>query len=105
VARCDYIGGRHAVGIKQLKDRPSEHARITAAGGTILVTDRDRVVAELGPPLPKRPQRLGDAVVAEWVRKGLATPGSLPRATRPPARRLILHEQPMADLERDREDR
>lgn len=45
-----------AVGIKVLKARLSEYVRLAKAGETILVTERDEVVAELGParrqPLP-----------------------------------------------------
>jgi prevent-host-death family protein len=39
-----------AVGLKTLKNKLSEYVRIAARGETILVTDRDRVVAELVPP-------------------------------------------------------
>lgn len=39
-----------AVGIKTLKNRLSEYVRLTAAGETALILDRDRVVAQLGPP-------------------------------------------------------
>ena len=94
-----------AIGVKQLRDRLSEYVRLAAAGETVLVTDRDRVVAELGPPQPTRPARAADSVVAEWVRQGLATPPALPRGTRPRRHRLIPHEQLTADLARDREDR
>ncbi len=38
-----------AVGVKQLKARLSEYLRLVKAGQTILVTDRDEVVAELHP--------------------------------------------------------
>lgn len=45
-----------AVGIKVLKAKLSEYIRLAKAGETILVTERDEVVAELGParrqPLP-----------------------------------------------------
>jgi antitoxin (DNA-binding transcriptional repressor) of toxin-antitoxin stability system len=37
------------VGIKQLKARLSEYIRLAKAGETVLVTERDEVVAELGP--------------------------------------------------------
>ena len=43
-----------AVGIKVLKNRLSEYVRLAAAGENVLVTDRDRVVAQLGPPPPQR---------------------------------------------------
>jgi prevent-host-death family protein len=35
------------VGLKILKNKPSEYVRLAAAGETVLVTDRSRVVAEL----------------------------------------------------------
>lgn len=38
-----------AVGIKKLKARLSEYLRLVKAGETVLVTDRDEVVAELRP--------------------------------------------------------
>jgi antitoxin (DNA-binding transcriptional repressor) of toxin-antitoxin stability system len=59
-----------AVGVKVLKNRLSEYVRLAASGETVLVTDRDRVVAELGPPRPGRAPLLVDAVLAEAVREG-----------------------------------
>ena len=35
------------VGLKILKNKLSEYVRAAAAGETVLVTDRDRVIAEL----------------------------------------------------------
>ena len=43
-----------AVGIKILKNKLSEYVRLAASGESVLVTDRDRVVAQLGPPPPQR---------------------------------------------------
>ena len=63
-----------AVGIKNLKNRLSEYVRLAASGETVLVTDRDRVVAELGPPRAGRAERLEDAALAEAVRNGWLTP-------------------------------
>lgn len=37
-----------AVGLKILKNKLSEYVRLAASGETVLVTDRERVVAELG---------------------------------------------------------
>lgn len=46
-------GGYHrsmkAVGIKELKARLSEYVRLARSGELILISDRDEVVAELGP--------------------------------------------------------
>jgi antitoxin (DNA-binding transcriptional repressor) of toxin-antitoxin stability system len=38
-----------SVGVKQLKARLSEYIRVVKAGETVLITDRDEVVAELRP--------------------------------------------------------
>ena len=40
------------VGLKILKNKLSEYVRLAAAGETIVVTDRNRVVAEIVPPRP-----------------------------------------------------
>jgi len=59
-----------AVGVKKLKAHLSEYLRLVRAGETVLVTDREEVIAELRPaarqPLPAdtmeaRLERLGDA--------------------------------------------
>ena len=39
-----------SVGLKVLKNKLSEYVRLAASGETVLVTDRDRVVAEIVPP-------------------------------------------------------
>jgi antitoxin (DNA-binding transcriptional repressor) of toxin-antitoxin stability system len=74
-----------SVGIKVLKNRLSEYVRLAAAGETILVTHRDRVVAELSPPQPDRSESLADAQLADAVLKGWLTPPTL-RAGGPPPR-------------------
>ena len=59
-----------AVGIKILKNKLSEYVRLAAAGERVLVTDRDNVVAELGPPTLGRAETLEDAQLADAVRNG-----------------------------------
>src|SRR5262249_30726597 len=49
VTTGDYLVRVKAVGIKDLKARLSEYVRLVKAGETILVTERDEVVAELRP--------------------------------------------------------
>jgi antitoxin (DNA-binding transcriptional repressor) of toxin-antitoxin stability system len=63
-----------SVGLKVLKNKLSEYVRIAAGGEIVLVTDRDRVVAELGPPQAGRSTVLADALLAEGVREGWVTP-------------------------------
>lgn len=45
----DYLRIMKVVGIKQLKARLSEYIRLAKAGETVMVTERDEVVAELRP--------------------------------------------------------
>jgi antitoxin (DNA-binding transcriptional repressor) of toxin-antitoxin stability system len=67
------------VGIKQLKARLSEYIRLAKAGETVLVTERDEVVAELRPSHRRTPftDRL------EELLDGLAASGEISRAAQP----------------------
>jgi len=69
-----------AIGIRQLKARLSEYLRLVRGGETILVTDRDEVVAELR---PARSQMI-PADDPAGVLDGLADAGvvTLPSATK-----------------------
>ena len=94
-----------SVGLKVLKNKLSEYVRIAAGGETVLVTDRDRVVAELGPPRPGRGERVQDAVLAEAVREGWLTPPLLPQAGVPPRKPVAPLAELLRELARDREER
>jgi antitoxin (DNA-binding transcriptional repressor) of toxin-antitoxin stability system len=94
------------VGLKILKNKLSEYVRIAASGETVLVTDRDKVVAELGPPQPGRSPFLADAFLAEAVRKGHITPAPRPfRGVPPPRHPIMSSEELMRQLDEDRTDR
>lgn len=85
VATCSYFWGMRAVGIKALKNRLSEYIRLVKAGETVLVTDHDKVVAELAPPRPERSTMIADVLLAEAVRNGwvaapFAASGELPNS-------------------------
>jgi antitoxin (DNA-binding transcriptional repressor) of toxin-antitoxin stability system len=94
------------VGLKVLKNKLSEYVRLASQGETVLIADRDRVVAELVPPQPGRAEAVSDAVLVSMVREGVITPALLPPGTRPPTPpptaklREILEE-----LDSDRGDR
>lgn len=94
-----------AVGIKELKNRLSEYVRLAAAGERVLVTDRDRVVAELVAPQPGTPSTASDAVLAEAVRAGWLRPPVLPVGTVPPRAPRALLTELLAELDEDRGDR
>ena len=83
-----------AVGLKVLKNKLSEYVRLASSGETVLVTDHDRVVAELEPPRVGRSVEVADAFLADavkrgWLRPPLVAPG------REPAR---LPVAPLAEL-------
>ena len=63
-----------SVEIKHLKNRLSEYVQLAAGGETVLVTDRDRVVAELGPPALGRSPLISDALLLDAVRQGWIRP-------------------------------
>jgi antitoxin (DNA-binding transcriptional repressor) of toxin-antitoxin stability system len=94
-----------AVGIKALKNRLSEYVRVAADGETILVTDRDRVVAELGPPQPGRAAEVSDALLADVVRKGWLRPPIVASNVLPPRKPVMRLSEVLRDLEADRDDR
>jgi hypothetical protein len=95
-----------AVGIKTLKNKLSEYVRLAAAGETVLISDRDRVVAQRGPPEAGRSGAVADALLADAVRQGLITPALLPPGEPPPAPPGVMSlEQLLAELDQSREDR
>lgn len=94
-----------SVGLKILKNRLSEYVRLAASGETVLVTDRDRVVAELVPPERNRSPVLADALLAEAVRQGWITPPALAAAGPPPRKPVMLFRDLLRELERDRSER
>ena len=95
-----------SVGIKALNSRLSEYIRLAASGETVLVTDRDRVVAEIGPPRETRSPFLADALLAEAVRAGWLTPPVLPATGEPPASRPVAPlNDLLGELDDDRSER
>jgi antitoxin (DNA-binding transcriptional repressor) of toxin-antitoxin stability system len=94
-----------AVGIKTLKNKLSEYVRLAAAGETVLISDRDQVVAQLGPPGPGRSPAVADGLLADAIRRGLITPATLPPGTPPPAPPGVMSlEQLLAELDQSRAD-
>ena len=93
------------VGIKVLKNRLSEYVRAAKAGETVLVTDRDRVVAELVPARRRRDLPIDD-VLEQGRREGWYTPAEV-HWTEPVPKGVggVPFEKLMADLAADREDR
>ena len=79
VTTSDYLSIMRAVGVKKLKAMLSEYLRAVKAGETLLVTDRDEVIAEIRPVSGRLPPR--DDI--EDVLEGLAQAGEVQRARMP----------------------
>ena len=93
-----------AVGLKVLKNRLSEYIRMVESGETVLVTDRDTVVAEIRPP--SQPGRdIHDLLLAEAVRKGWVTPPLFGRGVIPPRAPIDKADAILGALAKDRGDR
>jgi antitoxin (DNA-binding transcriptional repressor) of toxin-antitoxin stability system len=99
------LRGMRSVGLKILKNKLSEYVRIAAGGETVLVTDRDRVVAELVPPRADRSPVLADAMLADAVRQGWITPPTITSGEVPPRKPVCRFEELMQELQNDRADR
>lgn len=94
-----------AVGLKVLKNKLSEYVRLAERGETILVTDRDRVVAEINPPEVSRSPLLADAILADAVRRGWITPPVLATSGVPPRKPVMNFRALRRELAEDRHDR
>lgn len=92
------------VGLKVLRNKLSEYVKLAAGGETVLVTDRDRVVAELSPPRPGRAELVTDAALAELVQIGTLRPPLLGEGV-PPRRPVAAWADLQRELDADREDR
>ena len=94
-----------AVGLKVLKNKLSEYVIMAERGETVLVTDRDRVVAEIVPPEKTRSPVLADALLAEAVRQDWITPPALASPTPPPRNPVMSFRDLKRQLDDDRSDR
>ncbi len=96
----------HSVGIKTLKNRLSEYVRAAAAGETVLVTDRGRVVAELISPRVRTDASPAEQRLGELMRQGLLTPARVSPRLRLPRRRPVAKlAELLQDLDASRSER
>jgi antitoxin (DNA-binding transcriptional repressor) of toxin-antitoxin stability system len=106
VASGSYIVlAMRAVGLKILKNKLSEYVRLAARGETVLITDRDTVVAEIVPPRPGRSTMIADAWLAEAVRNGWITPPAFAADMALPRKPIMPFCELMREIEADREQR
>lgn len=95
-----------SVGIKILKNQLSKYVKYAEQGETVLVCDRDRVVAVLGAPPATMARTLPDAMLADLIRDGLLCPAltsaGQPAVVPPPG--VVSFDQLMAELAADRDE-
>ena len=95
-----------SVGIEELNNRLDEYIFLAGSGETVLVTDGDRVVTEIGPRRPTRSPILADTLLVNAVRKGWLTPPALPSVGEPPTSEPVAPLQDLlAQLDEERGDR
>ena len=73
---CYLVGAMtiKTVGIKKLKDNLSAYLKEARAGTVILITDRDRVIAELHEPIMDIHPHVHRTLISEWAREGKLVP-------------------------------
>jgi antitoxin (DNA-binding transcriptional repressor) of toxin-antitoxin stability system len=89
------------VGLKTLKNKLSEYVRAAAAGETIVITDRGRIVAEINPPKPKQESVIERGIREGWITPAVRGPDWPPQGKPVPGLTL---EQILADLDEARKD-
>ena len=89
------------VGLKILKNKLAEYVRLAESGEHILVTDRDRVVAELRPPEGRSPLS-ADALLADAMRQGWLSAPLTVREEPPPRLPVAPTATILAELQADR---
>lgn len=95
-----------SVGVEVLNSHLSEYLRLARAGEIVLVTDRERVIAEIGPPRETKKSLVADALLADAVRNGWLTPPVLSSGAALPAPAPIAPlAEIVAELDDDRSDR
>jgi len=95
-----------SVGLKVLKNKLSEYIRLAASGESVLVTDRNRVVAEIVPPQPgHRLDLTKEDILTRGIREGWIKPATIPPGKPPPRKPVMSFEELMRDLDESRADR
>jgi antitoxin (DNA-binding transcriptional repressor) of toxin-antitoxin stability system len=92
-----------SVDLKDLKNRLRDYIRFATTGEVVLVTDGNRVIAEIVPPQPGR--RLDTAkedIIRRGIREGWITPARNPSTEPLPRKPIMSFEELMKDFEESR---
>jgi antitoxin (DNA-binding transcriptional repressor) of toxin-antitoxin stability system len=106
VAADSYFPRMRSVDLKVLKNRLRDCILLAAAGEIVLVTDGDRVIAEIVPPQPgRRLDAAKEDVICRGIREGWITPAKHPSTGPLPRKPVMTFEELMKDLDESRADR
>jgi antitoxin (DNA-binding transcriptional repressor) of toxin-antitoxin stability system len=84
----------------------NDYVRLAECGETVLVIERDRVVARLVPPQQPGQPEISDEFLARGAQEGWLTRSTIDKNTPLPARHPVMtFDQLMRHLEQDREER
>jgi len=94
-----------AVALKILESDVNEFVHLAEKGETVLITERDRVIAELTPPRKAQSPFTTNPALVEAVRKGWITPAEDVSGEPPPRRPVAPTSELLEELDADRADR
>ena len=94
-----------AVALKTLEKQVNELVHLAEKGETLLITEHDRVIAELSPPREEPSPFLTNPALAEAVRKGWITPAGDASGEPPPRQPVAPTKVLLEELDADRADR
>ena len=94
-----------AVALRDLQDNLGEYVHMAEGGERVLITEKDRVVAELVPPREDRAPWGGDSPFADAVRRGWIRPPVDARSSLPPRAPIAPLKELLRELAEDRDDR
>lgn len=94
-----------AVALKTLEAQVSEYVHLVEKGETVLITDQDRVVAELIPSREAASPYADNPALMEAVRRGWITPAEIVSDEPPPRLPVATVKELLKELDEDRADR
>jgi antitoxin (DNA-binding transcriptional repressor) of toxin-antitoxin stability system len=101
-----YFPCMRSVDLKVLKNRLRDYIRFAAAGETVLVTDDNRVIAEIVPPQPGHQLDMAkEDVISRGIREGWIMPAKNPSSEPLPRKPVMSFEELMKGLDESRADR
>jgi antitoxin (DNA-binding transcriptional repressor) of toxin-antitoxin stability system len=89
-----------SVDLKFLKSRLRDYIGLAAGGEIVLVTDGNRVIAEIVPPRPGRPLGMAkEDIISRGIREGWITPAKNLSSEPLPRKPVMSFEELMRDLD------